>query len=76
MLVTLFTFALHLAIGDEPANPVDVLAAMASLDTGCISVIEVYRVEQPTPRRPLRLKNFPARAVIRSNLPAVQGPQH
>jgi hypothetical protein len=49
MLVGLFTFALHLAIGDEPTNPVDIMAAMASRDTGCITVTDVYRVDEPTP---------------------------
>src|SRR5215204_1684227 len=37
------------AIGGEPTNPVDVLAAMASRESGCITATEVYRVEQPTP---------------------------
>ena len=35
-------------IGAEPTNPFDVLAAMASRETGCITVTEVAVVEWPT----------------------------
>lgn len=31
------------AIGDEPTNPVDVPAAMASRESGCITVTEALR---------------------------------
>ncbi len=50
MLPTLLSVLLTAAaIGDEPTNPVDIVAAMASRDTGCITMTDVSVVEQPTP---------------------------
>ena len=37
------------AVSGEPTNSVDIMAAMASRDTGCVAVSEVYRVDRPTP---------------------------
>jgi hypothetical protein len=44
LLATLPAFT----IGDDPTNPVDITAAMASRETGCVTVTEVVVVEQPT----------------------------
>jgi hypothetical protein len=50
MIVALLILVLAgMAIGLEPTNPADIVAAMAFRDSGCLTVTEVYRVEQPTP---------------------------
>jgi hypothetical protein len=35
--------------GDEPTNPVDVMAAMASRESGCVTVTEVFALNDPAP---------------------------
>src|SRR5918996_4727184 len=40
---------LAFAIGDEPTNPVDIMAAMASRESGCVTVTEVFALDDPVP---------------------------
>jgi hypothetical protein len=36
-----------MTIGDEPINPAHVLAAMASRETGCVTLTEVFQLDDP-----------------------------
>lgn len=61
MLQTLLSVLLTAAsIGEEPMNPADIMAAMASRDTGCITGTDVFLVQLadaahpvPHPLRPV-----------------------
>jgi hypothetical protein len=50
MLPALFMATLLVfAVGDESTNPVDVMAAMVSRESGCVTVTEVFALDDPVP---------------------------
>lgn len=48
LLTLIMEFTMLATIGDEPTNPVDILAAMASRESGCVTVTDVFVIEEPT----------------------------